>query len=152
MKSLEEVSTSVMTFLVVLLIIEILYALWDEYHRRPKQAVIFKPKLDAKKQKIRQNTMNYQQFQRELSRDLDKYNIAQSDQDKIEDMIEHIVEKRKKDNDSLLNGMVKSSLSGAVRGCMTGALMGGVPGAISGAVVFAVINPVMHGLDRRIVS
>ncbi len=87
---------------------------------------------------------NYENFSRELQRDMDRYGIDDQDQKRIELIVEKIVDKKKKEKN--VKNLVNACKTGLVRGCLVGFMSGGISGAITSGATYGVINSFMHGL------
>lgn len=130
----EQISGGVFVGFLIILFIVIVYT-WikDEQKQRKKTLKKYSEKN------------RYNKFSEELSKDLDRYGITQSDQDKIEKLIDKLI-KEKTNDEPKIPKVVSSSTKGFLRGAATGLLVDGVSGAAAGGVVFAVINPLIEAI------
>ena len=87
---------------------------------------------------------NYEDFSKELESDMDRYGIENKDQARIEEIVEKIVDKKKKEKN--LKNVVGACRNGLVRGCIIGFMSGGVPGAIASGTTYGIVNGFMHGI------
>jgi chorismate synthase len=120
---LENISHYTFTILICLLSIYYLYEYFTE-------------------RKYSGNIHSYEAFSKELSNDMEKYNISSADKQKIESLIESIVERKKKEKS--VGNIVNACKNGLIRGCIVGFMSGGVSGAMISGTTYGLVNGVMH--------
>jgi uncharacterized membrane protein len=141
---LTESSQGILTAVVIVFVIVFTYAYYYDHVQEKK----IKKEIDQAKIKKCQGGLNsYKKFTNELSNDLDKYNINQENQDKIELVVSHILDKRAKEK-SLFRRLINSGKTGVMLGSISGAITGGLPGAITAGVVFGLVNPIVIILNE----
>jgi hypothetical protein len=121
----QKITNTGFTILIIIIIIYYIYELFTDS----------KPKTELD---------NYEAFGKELQADMDKYGINNKDQERIEKIVESIVEKKKKEKN--IKNIVGACKNGLIRGCIVGFLSGGIPGAISSGTTYGIINGFMHGV------
>ncbi len=85
----------------------------------------------------------YEDFNRELRNDMDRYGIEDKDQAKIEAIVEKIIDKKKKEKN--MKSTINACKNSLIRGCLISAVTGGdISGILSSGVTHAAIGTLIH--------
>ena len=89
------------------------------------------------------DTRRYKTFFRELNSDMDRYNIDEGDQQKIQSLVQKIVDDKK--NTKNASDYINCMESGLIKGCIYGYLLGnhGLVSAATSAVIYSTVNPLI---------
>lgn len=87
--------------------------------------------------------MQYQSMIKELSSDLQRYNIAADDSRALNKLMHKIMFEEIAGEKSIFKKVLNSTFYGMLQGGATGFVTGGLPGALGGAIVFGTVSPII---------